>query len=153
MSKLELRVPPDVVWLVVAAAMWLVSKMTPTLGVSLPIRGGAAALLVAAGAAIIVAARVMLARAGTTWHPTEPERTTALVTGGVFRFSRNPMYLGMLFVLVGWAAVLASPFALLLAVVFPMYLWRFQIRPEERTLSALLGEEYRDYARRVRRWL
>ena len=153
MSDLELKVPPDVAWFAVAMLMWFASALTPRIDVGAPYRVGFAALLAAAGVGLIVAARIMLSRAHTTWHPTNPGCTTTLVTAGVFRVSRNPIYLGMLFVLVAWAVVLASPLALALSAIFVLYLNRFQIAPEERALSAIIGNDYRDYARRVRRWL
>ena len=153
MSGLELKVPPDVVWLLVAALMWFASAATPDLDVTTTLRVAASALFIAGGVALIVAARVGLNRAHTTWRPSEPERTTDLVTDGVFRHSRNPTYLGMLLVLIGWGVVLASPLALALTVVFVLYLNRFQIRPEERTLTTIIVSEYREYASRVRRWL
>lgn len=153
MSGLELKVPPDVVWLAVGAIMWLASKVTSGLAVTLPLRLLVAAACVAVGVGCIVGARVILDRAHTTWHPTAPERTTSLVRGGVFRFSRNPTYLGMLLVLVGWAVVLANPLALVLSAIFALWMDRFQIRPEERVLSPLLGQEYRDYVSEVRRWV
>ena len=95
----------------------------------------------------------MLSRANTTWKPATPGRTSCLVTTGVYGFTRNPMYLGTLLILLGWAVVLESPFALVLPAAFIFYMNRFQIRPEERTLSALLGRDYSDYLRHVRRWL
>jgi len=153
MSSLDLRIPPDVVWLVVAAMQWLASRVTPTLDVATPWRIVIALVLAAAGAVLIVAGRVALNRAGTTWHPTEPARATALVTSGVYRFSRNPMYLGMELVLLGLAALLASPAAALVSALFVAYIDRFQIRPEERTLAGALGQDYDDYRRDVRRWV
>jgi len=153
MSRLDLKVAPDVVWLLVAALMWLVSTLTPRITVAAPVRLVSSALLALIGVVLIVTARLALDRSNTTWHPTEPHRTTRLVTDGPFRFSRNPTYLGMLLVLVGWSALLASPAALATAMLFAWYIQRFQIRPEERVLSALLGNQYRDYATRVRRWL
>lgn len=153
MSRLELKVAPDVVWLLVAALMWLVSTLTPRLDVAAPVRAAVAVAAVFAGVALIIAARVALDRSHTTWHPSEPHRTKRLVTDGPFRFSRNPTYVGMLLVLVGWSAFLRSPAAFAAAASFAAYIQRFQIRPEERILSAILGEEYRDYTMRVRRWL
>jgi protein-S-isoprenylcysteine O-methyltransferase Ste14 len=153
MSGLDLKVPPDFVWLTVAGAMWLASVVTPGLDFAMPVRIGLAAVLAVPGIGIVVAGRVILDRSHTTWHPTEPSRTTQLVTSGVYAFSRNPIYLGMLLVLVGWAALLASPFAVLVSAAFVVYMDRFQIGPEERALAALLGREYDDYVRRVRRWL
>lgn len=152
-TGLELKVPPDVVALVVAALMWLASVVAPRLAVPMSLRLSVAAVLIAAGAGVIVGARVMFRRARTTWNPTAPGRTTRLVTAGVYGFTRNPMYFGMLLILLGWAVVLASLSALTLSAVFVLYMNRFQIRPEERTLSAILGQDYRDYLRQVRRWL
>jgi len=152
-QDLELKIPPDVVALVLAALMWLASAVTPGLSFPLLVRVLVAGVPAVVGAGLIIDARVMLGRARTTWQPGTPGRTAALVTGGVYRFSRNPMYLGMLLILVGWAAALMSPVALGVSAVFVPYMDRFQIWPEERVLSALLGQSYRDYLSGVRRWL
>ncbi len=152
-SHLELRIPPDVIWVVVAVLMWLASRATAGgLGPAEPLRRPLAVIMIVIGTALIVAARGALEKAGTTWHPTEPGKTTTLVDTGVYRFSRNPTYLGMQIVLLSWAVMLASPAAVLVSMLFVVYINRFQIRPEESTLSITLGQEYRDYSRRVRRW-
>ncbi len=153
MSSLELKIPPDAVWVAVAGLMWLVSQVNSGFGAAEPVRRPLALILIAIGTGLIVAARLALDRAGTTWRPSEPGRTTALVSSGVYRFSRNPIYLGMEIVLLSWAVVLASPAAALVSVLFVAYIDRFQIRPEEMTLAVALGEDYRDYLERVRRWL
>ncbi len=153
MSSLELKIPPDVVWVAVAGLMWLASRVSAGFGAAEPFRRPIAVLLIVIGTGLIVGGRLALDRAGTTWHPTEPGRTTALVTSGVYRFSRNPVYLGMEIVLLSWAVVLASPAAILVSMIFVAYVNRFQIRPEERTLAATLGQDYLDYSQRVRRWL
>jgi len=152
-SRLELKIPPDVVWVLVAGLMWLASLVTPHLDYPTPLRVGATVVLTVTGVWAIVSARVSLERANTAWGPMSPERTTSLVTSGVYGFSRNPMYLGMLLLLIGWAVLLATPAALAMAVVFVLYLDRFQIGPEERVLTRVLGQEYLDYMARVRRWL
>lgn len=154
MSRLELKIPPDVIWVAVAGLMWLASWVAAGgLGAAESFRRPLAVALIVIGTALIVAARVALERAGTTWHPSEPGRTTALVTSGVYRFSRNPTYLGMQIVLFSWAVMLASPAAVLVSALFVVYIGRFQIRPEESILSVSLGQEYRDYSQRVRRWV
>jgi protein-S-isoprenylcysteine O-methyltransferase Ste14 len=153
MSSLELKVPPDVIWVAVAVLMWLTSRVAASVVAGELVRRALALVLIVIGTWLIVGARVALDRAGTTWHPTEPGRSTALVTSGVYRFSRNPTYLGMQIVLLSWAFVLASPAAALVSVSFGLYIDRFQIRPEEMTLAVALGEEYRDYLLRVRRWI
>jgi protein-S-isoprenylcysteine O-methyltransferase Ste14 len=152
-SRLELKVPPDVVWLFVAALMWLASATTPRLAIPFPLRVGVAVILTIVGVWAIVSARIVLERANTSWRPMTPGQATSLVTTGVYRVSRNPIYLGMLLVMLGWAVALASPGALVLSAVFVIFLNRFQIRPEEHALTAILGREYLDYLGRVRRWL
>jgi protein-S-isoprenylcysteine O-methyltransferase Ste14 len=153
MSSLELKIPPDVVWVAVAGLMWLTSRVTAGLEVAESLRRPLALILIVIGTALILTARFALNRAGTTWHPTDPGRTTALVTSGVYRFSRNPTYLGMQIVLLSWAVVLANPAAALISALFVVYIARFQIRPEELTLALSLGQDYSAYTQRVRRWV
>ena len=89
----------------------------------------------------------------TLFTPLAPEQASALVVRGVFRWTRNPMYLAMLLVLVSWACIVANAAALAILPLFVAYLNRFQIVPEERALRAKFGEAYEDYMRRVRRWI
>ena len=153
MSRLELKVPPDVVWVLVAGLMWLASATTPHVDIPSQFRVGTAVALTGVGVCAMVSARASLDRAHTTWRPMAPGRATSLVTSGVYGLSRNPIYLGMLFVLLGWAVLLASPAALASSGVFVLYLNRFQIGPEERALTATMGQEFLDYRVHVRRWL
>jgi protein-S-isoprenylcysteine O-methyltransferase Ste14 len=89
----------------------------------------------------------------TTVHPEKPENTTALVMTGIYRLTRNPMYVGVTLALLGWAVWLRVPVALLGPVAFVLYVNRFQIVPEERVLASKFGEAYAAYCRRVRRWV
>jgi protein-S-isoprenylcysteine O-methyltransferase Ste14 len=152
-SRLELKVPPDVIWILVAGLMWLVSTRTPKVDLPSLVRVGTTVVLTVIGIWFVVGARMSLESADTTWRPLTPGQTTRLVSTGVYGLSRNPVYLGMLFVMLGLAIALSSPAALALSAVFVLYLNRFQIAPEERALSAVLGQEYLDYQARVRRWL
>lgn len=131
---------------------WLASR-GPVVGVPDGLRWTAVVVLVAVGLAFDGPALWAFWRSRTSVNPLRPERATALVTGGVYRFTRNPMYLGMLAHLLAWAAYLASPWALPGPVAFVAYITRFQIVPEERALAARFGDEYRRYTARVRRWL
>jgi len=153
MSKLELKVPPDVVALLAAGAMWLVSTGTPSLEVPWAHRVLVAGVLFIAAIALVVSARAAFARAGTTFNPTARSRSDSLVTTGVYRFSRNPMYLGTLFALLAVAALLSNPFSLILSAAFVAYMNRFQIAPEERILGDKFGPAYEAYAASVRRWV
>lgn len=153
MSRLELKVPPDLAWVCVAALMWAASVMTPRVSLPSSLRATGAVALAILGVWAVVAARVSLGRAETTWGPMTPQQTTRLVTSGVYHISRNPIYLGMWLVLLSLAVASASPAAALLSGVFVLYLNRFQIGPEERVLTSILGREYEEYVRRVRRWI
>jgi protein-S-isoprenylcysteine O-methyltransferase Ste14 len=152
-SPLELRVPPDLVALVVAAIMWLVSTATPSLDAPRAPRVAIAVALLIAGLALILAARIAFARAGTTFSPIAPERSRRLVTTGIYRFTRNPMYLGTLLALLALAASWSDPIAAIVALSYVVYIDRFQIRPEERVLRERFGAEYDGYAHAVRRWV
>jgi protein-S-isoprenylcysteine O-methyltransferase Ste14 len=111
-----------------------------------------ALILWSAGIAIALAALFEFLRAKTTVNPLSPEAASAIVTSGIYRYSRNPMYVGLLLALLGWSVWLSHllPFALL--PFFILYINRFQIEPEERALSVKFGGLYRDYRRSVRRW-
>lgn len=105
------------------------------------------------GMLLIAASVTLFVRAGTTIEPFRPERSKHLVTDGVHRLSRNPMYLGMLLWLLAWSLWLGNLLTLLGLVFFVGYLNRFQIKPEERILADLFGRDYQEYSQRVRRWL
>jgi protein-S-isoprenylcysteine O-methyltransferase Ste14 len=86
-------------------------------------------------------------------NPLTPQATSTLVTSGVYRFSRNPMYVGLLFVLAGWGSYLANSLALLVLPLFVASMTRWQILPEERIMATKFGAEFEAYKRSVRRWL
>ena len=92
-------------------------------------------------------------RAKTTVNPITPEATTTMVTSGLYRFSRNPMYLGLLVVLIGWALFLSHPLAFAVLPLFVLYMNRFQIIPEEQILSAKFAHQFTAYKETVRRWV
>src|SRR5262245_7917158 len=153
MDSLELKVPPPLLALLVGVLMWLASPLTATVEVPFGLRVGGAVTFACTGAVIGIAAMVWFRRAKTTMSPIKPGAASVLVTGGVFRFTRNPMYLSLLLYLLAWGLYLSNWLALLFLPPFVLYINRFQIAPEERTLSSLFGPEYAAYAGRVRRWL
>ena len=154
MAKLELRIPPLVVVVACAVVMWLFAR---ALGPS-PLRADArlavAVVFAAVGVALALAGIREFRAARTTVNPLQPEQAAAMVTGGVYRFTRNPMYLGMFCLLAGWAAWLGrlTPFVVGLPA-FVVYMNRFQIAPEERALERRFGQAFREYVVRVRRWI
>lgn len=150
---LELRIPPPLVGLVLAVAGWAAAPLGPVMAELAGPRRLLALALLAAGLGVELSGVWAFARARTTVNPLRPERARALVTGGVYRITRNPMYLGMVLLLLAWAVQLGAALALLAPPLFIAYIGRFQIRPEEQRLQALFGDAYRAYCARVRRWL
>jgi protein-S-isoprenylcysteine O-methyltransferase Ste14 len=150
---LELRIPPPVVGLIVAAGMWTVAHLPPILQFPELVRLLVAAVLGAIGVAVAIGGVMSFRRAKTTVSPLKPETSVALVSTGVYSFTRNPMYLGMVLALVAWAVYLSSIWSLVGPVFFALYITRFQIVPEERVLDRLFGAPFAAYKKRVRRWL
>jgi protein-S-isoprenylcysteine O-methyltransferase Ste14 len=153
MFKLELRVPPVIVVLATGFLMWLGSRATPVLLLGLPGRLPWAGLLALVGLGMCAMGVISFRRAGTTVNPTTPGAASSLVRSGVYRLTRNPMYLGFALLLAGCAVWLANGLALGLVPAFVLYMNRYQIEPEERALTLRFGDEFRAYASHVRRWL
>lgn len=153
MHALELKVPPPLVLIVVALLMIVVATMTPSLTFSLPGKSAWAPLIAALGIAVAGAGVIAFRRAKTTVNPMRVHETSSLVTSGVFRVSRNPMYLGLLLLLIAWAVHLANAAAVLVLPLFVFYITRFQIAPEERSMQKLFGDAFVAYAKATRRWL
>jgi protein-S-isoprenylcysteine O-methyltransferase Ste14 len=150
---LELRVPPPLVAVLVGLLMWLLARWLAAFRFDLPARGLISSAIALAGLIIAAIAFFQVRRAGSTVNPRTPHEASALVTSGLYRFSRNPMYLADVLLLAAWAAWLANTAALIGLPLFIAYLNRFQIALEERALEARFGSAYVGYRRAVRRWL
>lgn len=147
------RVPPVAVTLIVAALMWAVARTLPSLRFDFAGRTLLAVALALAAGAIGIAGLRAFHRARTTSNPLQPERASALVTDGIYRRTRNPMYVALAVALLGWAVQLGHALAPLGVGLFMTWMNRFQIAPEERALARLFGTEFERYTREVRRWL
>lgn len=150
MDALELKVPPVAVGGLIAALAWGMDRW----GLDAFERwNGVVLILAVAGFAIAIAGVVAFRRAQTTVDPFSPDKATSLVTSGVYAWSRNPMYFGMLLVLLGWAVFLADGLAVAVTLLFIPWMNRFQIGPEERVMRAKFGEAFEAWAGQVRRWI
>lgn len=153
MQALELKIPPVVQAAIAAVLMWGLAKLLP--GLAFPVPGARllAVALALAGAVIAVLGVWEFRCAGTTVDPRVPHRAACLVDSGIYRFSRNPMYLGLLLLLAAGAVYLGNLAAFAVLPLFVLSMNRLQIRPEERFMQEKFGEAYRDYTARVRRWI
>lgn len=152
MTWLEHRVPPVLVVLLWALLMWFLAWPQGLVLSALWLLG-IAGLVALAGVALCLAGVLSFRRAQTTVNPLEPSNASALVASGVYRYSRNPMYLGFAIVLLAWAIFLGAPQAALGVVGFVIYMNRFQITAEEQALQQRFGEAFSRYRQQVRRWI
>jgi protein-S-isoprenylcysteine O-methyltransferase Ste14 len=153
MQSLELRIPPPVVALLIAVVMWGILAQPPSLPLTVEFRQILILILVIVGMTFDLLGLLAFRRSRTTINPLKPVDTSVLVTSGVYRITRNPMYLGLVLLLTAWACYLSMLLPLVGPVLFMLYVKRFQIVPEERIMHSKFGEEYAAYTNQVRRWL
>lgn len=153
MPTLELRVPPPLVAASLMVCMWWLPLYPQAAWMSGSLRTVGAALLVCVGQGIAVAGMLAFRRARTTINPVRASEASTLVNSGIYRFTRNPMYLGWALTLLAWALYLGNPLAFICVPVFVWYITRFQIQPEERILARLFGQQFMSYSSKVRRWI
>ena len=147
------RIPPPVLLLLLGALMWFIAHSEFAVRLDIPFALAIAIVLAALGVAVSGSAVVRFSRAKTTVNPLKPETASTLVQGGIFSRSRNPMYVGLLLVLTGWGVWLQSLSNVAVLLAYVVLITELQIKPEEAALRALFGDDYRNYCKRVRRWL
>ena len=151
MKNLELKIPPVAVWLICALLMWGIARLLP-FG-ALPHLPVVAIAVTGIGIGISFAGVWSFHKARTTVNPLDPSQATHFVSEGVYQLSRNPMYVGLASCLLAWAIWLSYLLTWIGVPLFIIYMTRFQIIPEERTLRLKFCKEYENYCLKVRRWL
>ncbi|WP_209399890.1 isoprenylcysteine carboxylmethyltransferase family protein [Pseudozobellia sp. WGM2] len=149
---MKLKIPPVVIVLIFALIMFLLSEFLPFGYFDFFGRNYLILALLGSAFLLSVLALIHFFRSKTSIDPRNPTKTTKLVTNGLFAYSRNPMYLAMLMVLLAWGIWLGNAFNTLLAAAFVAYMNRFQIIPEEEVLLSIFGKEYKQYCVKTRRW-
>ena len=150
---LELKIPPAALVLIIAFVMWLGGAFAPAFDVRFPFRSIVAWIFGLLGVIIAASGVREFKRAKTTVNPTKPQSTSSLVRTGIYSRTRNPMYLGFLLILVGWAIAMANLVAFVVLPGFVIYMNRFQIKSEERALTLIFGEDFKAYCVEARRWI
>ena len=146
-------IPPPVALLLGIAMIWGLSEWLPATSLDLPGRPWIAGLLFALGLGLMLIAAWSLQRAHTTINPIHPERTSHLVTSGIYRYSRNPIYAGDAVILLGMVVWFGNWLGLAVVALFVLFIDRVQIRGEERVLTQRFGDGYSAYRARTRRWI
>ena len=145
---MKTKIPPPVLSLICMAIMYRL----PTI-LTLPKATWLVVMLVGLSSVIGIASVISFRLAKTTISPLHPNQTSHIIQTGIYRFSRNPMYLSIAIFLVAFAIYLENATALL---VIPLFIWSInylQIQPEEQMLEQKFGEEYLAYKKAVRRWV
>lgn len=153
MRALENRIPPALIMAAVGVLMYFVSPILPDIRIERSISLFIGVLITLIGVVFGLFGVYEFVKNNTTVDPTNPEKTSSLVTSGVLKISRNPMYVAMAFFLFGFSFLLSSLLTVFLVSVFFVYMNRFQIEPEERIMSQKFGDEFLRYKENVRRWL
>lgn len=149
---MELKLPPILVFFSFGLFMYLLSTFLPVGFFDFFGREVLAKVLMGMAVLIVFMALFLFYRSKTTVDPTNPSKSSSLVTKGIYQFSRNPMYLAMLLILLAAGLKFGNAFNTLVAAGFVAYMNRFQIIPEEKILLNKFGKEYSDYISRTRRW-
>lgn len=153
MKGLELKIPPPIVAVLCGLSMSASARLLPPCALVAPWNDVLIALLVLGGLGLDLTAFRAFRQGRTTINPLRPDRSSQLVSHGIYRLTRNPMYLGQGLLLAAWALWLNQALALFFLPVYIGWLTRFQILPEERILGEKFGLAYAAYQRRVRRWI
>ncbi len=149
---MKLKILPPLVMVIFGCFMYLVDRFLPVGEFDFFGRREMSYILLAVGFLLIIVAVFQFIKANTTTDPLHPEKAKHLITGGVFKYTRNPMYLGMLLFLIAFGLHLGNAFNTLLAAGYVYYMNHFQIKREETVLIEQFGKAYLLYLKAVRRW-
>ncbi len=149
---MKLKIPPALVALIFGSALFLLAKYLPVGEFEFFGREILAFVVIGISFLVVSIAIIQFYRKKTTVDPLNPEKANVLVTSGIFRFTRNPMYLGMLLFLIAFALKLGNAFNALILAGFVYYMNHFQIRHEEEALLKIFGKDYKLYLKATRRW-
>ena len=144
---------PPLVTLLFMLVMYLMSLLISFLNIGSLVLGGLSGIVLCVSVLIILSSGWRFKKAKTTVDPTTPEKTTRLVTSGIYRYSRNPMYLGLLGFLIAEVLLLGNLLGLALLPLYMMTMNKRFIEPEEKALESLFEQAFIDYKQKVRRWL
>ena len=149
---MRLKIIPPLVFLLFGSIMYLLDRYLPVGEFDFFGRRILIIALFVLGFLVAVLAFYQFARHHTTTNPKQLHKVSTLVTRGIYKVSRNPMYLGLLLFLLAWGLYLGNAFNAITAAAFVSYMNAFQIRPEEELLKQKFGPAYTQYCKAVRRW-
>ena len=153
MSALDKRIPPPFVMVLAALSVKLISSIGITISFPYTVKISLVLGLLLIGLILDLTALKLFLKSKTTINPFKPDSSSHLVTSGIYRYTRNPMYLGLLLILLSVVVHYANLLGFIPVALFTIYITRYQIVPEERAMQALFGNDFNDYCSQVRRWI
>lgn len=146
--NLDTKIPPPIVTIIILSIIYLFDLNEYNLNTDI-----ISILILFIGLIFILSAVIQFVNRKTTVNPTKPHKTTTLVITGTYKITRNPMYLGMLLIIISFAFYKTSIVSIILIPFFIFYINKFQIEPEELEMRKKFGKEYEDYCKKVDRWI
>ena len=146
--SLDTKIPPPIVTIIILSIIYLFDVNEYNLNTDI-----ISIVILFIGIIFIISAVIQFVDRKTTVNPTKPYKTTTLVITGTYKITRNPMYLGMLLIIISFAFYKTSIISLILIPIFIFYINKFQIEPEEYEMRKKFGKEYEDYCKKVDRWI
>ncbi|MBT5230059.1 MAG: isoprenylcysteine carboxylmethyltransferase family protein [Methylococcales bacterium] len=153
MKILHTKIPPPIIALLTVLAMWPLKTVLPLHIFDHPALFYTGIVIICIGLSLDLVSLFNFIKNKTTINPVSPHKAAHLVISGFYRYTRNPMYLGLLLVLTGTAMLFATASAFLLLPLFVIAINTLQIKPEEAALETLFGEQYTHYKSQVNRWI
>ena len=146
--SLDTKIPPPIVTIIILSIIYLFDINEYNLNTDI-----LSVVTLFIGIIFIISAVIQFVNRKTTVNPTKPHKTTTLVITGTYKITRNPMYLGMLLIIISYAFYKTSIISLILIPFFIFYINKFQIEPEEFEMRKKFGKEYEDHCKKVDRWI
>ena len=145
------KIPPPIITLICGLGIYFSRPLFPKYNyISIDIIAASFLLI---GIIILITSVLSFKRQGTTVSPLQPEKASYLVVSGIFKYSRNPMYLGMLLILISMTIKFNFVGGILIIFAFIAFITKFQIIPEETVLEKLFGKEFIEYKKKTKRWI
>jgi protein-S-isoprenylcysteine O-methyltransferase Ste14 len=150
---MKLRIPPVVIFFLALGILFGAHYLFPELSYSFSNQTLLSRIFLGLGVLISFSGIISFRMKGTTVDPLHPKKASSLVRSGIYRYTRNPMYLGMALVMIGGIIRIGNPIGIVALIFFVWYITIFQIKPEEEALKKLFEDEYKTFCKKVRRWI
>ena len=146
-----IKIPPPIIVLTLIISIYFSSKKIDL--INIPFQLEISFFILSLGILVFINPVLKFIKSKTTINPIQFEETNRLVTSGIFKYSRNPMYLGMLMIIISTSIFYLNIYSILMPFLFIFWINKFQIKREEAFLTEKFGKEYLSYKNKTRRWL